>query len=50
MTARRLAQGIAGAALMFLEVTVSSLTPVPAHTASVQTITAPAHPDRLARN
>jgi hypothetical protein len=41
---------IAGAALMFLEVTVSSLTPVPAHTATVQTITAPAHPDRLARN
>ncbi len=39
---------IAGAALMFLEVTVSSLTPVPVRTASVQTITAPTHPDRLA--
>ena len=41
---------IAGAALMFFEVTVSSLQPVPAHTATVQTITAPSHPDRLARN
>ena len=41
---------IAGAALMFLEVTVSSLTPVPVHTATVQTITVAAHPDRLARN
>jgi hypothetical protein len=40
---------IAGAALMFLEITVSSLTPVPAHTATAQTITI-AHPDRVARN
>ena len=39
---------IAGAALLFLEVTVASLQPVPAHTATVQTVTVPA--DRLARN
>ncbi len=39
---------IVGAAALFFEVTVSSLNPVPAHTATVQTVTAPA--DRLARN
>ncbi len=41
---------IAGAALLFLEVTLSSVTPVPAHTPTVQTISVAAHPDRLARN
>ena len=41
---------IVGAAALFFEVTVSSLNPVPAQTATkVQTITV-AHPDRLARN
>jgi hypothetical protein len=40
---------IVGAAALFFEVTVSSLNPVPAQTATVHTITV-AHPDRLARN
>lgn len=40
---------IVGAAALFFEVTVSSLNPVPVHTATVQTMTV-AHPDRLARN
>ena len=34
---------IAGAALLFLEVTVASLQPVPAHTAQVQTISVAAN-------
>ncbi|HEY4943151.1 MAG TPA: hypothetical protein VII56_17100 [Rhizomicrobium sp.] len=41
---------IAGAALLFLEVTWSSAQPVPAQNATVQTISVAAHPDRLARN
>ena len=41
---------IAGTALLFLEITFSSMQPaVPAHPATVQTVTV-AHPDRLARN
>ena len=39
---------IIGAAALFFEVTVASLQPVPAHTATVQTVTVPS--DRLARN
>ena len=39
---------IAGAALLFLEVTVSSLQPVPTHAATVQTVTVPS--DRVAKN
>ena len=41
---------IAGAALLFLEVTVASLQPVPAHTAQVQTISVAANSDRPAHN
>jgi hypothetical protein len=41
---------IAGAALLFLEVTLSSVQPAPARTTAVQTVTVAAHPDRLARN
>ena len=41
---------IVGAALLFLEVTWSSAQPVPAHTATVQTITLAAHPVSPARS
>ncbi len=39
---------IVGAAALFFEITVASMNPVPAHTATVQTVTVPA--ERLARN
>lgn len=41
---------IAGAALLLMEVTLSSLQPVAPHLATVQTLTVAGHTDRLARN
>jgi hypothetical protein len=41
---------IAGAALLLMEVTLSSLQPAASHAPTVQTMTVAGHTDRLARN
>ena len=41
---------IAGAALLLMEVTLSSLQPVAPHVPTVQTMTIAGHTDRLARS